>query len=180
LTRRQLAEPLPYATATVVYVDADSELFDRESAANPVGGAAAESAAYVIYTSGSTGKPKGVVVEHRQLLNYAIEIVRRLNIDGAYSFAMVQPLMFDSSVTMLFSSLLTGGALHVVSRERAADPDALGQYFRRHPVDFLKITPSHLASLHASSPLERILPRHRLVIGGEESRWEWVRSLRGG
>jgi amino acid adenylation domain-containing protein/FkbM family methyltransferase len=106
-----------------------------------------------------------------------VEIVRRLNIDGSYSFAMVQPLTFDSSLTMLFCSLLTGGSLHVVSRERAADPDALAEYFRRYPIDFLKITPSHLAALQAGFAPGRVLPRRCLILGGEESRREWVGSL---
>jgi amino acid adenylation domain-containing protein/FkbM family methyltransferase len=178
LARRPLAERLLRFEVDVVYLDAHCEGFDQVNMTNPAGERLGESSAYVIYTSGSTGRPKGVMVEHRQLLNYTNDITRRLNIEGGCSFAMVQPLMFDSTVTVLFSSLLTGGSLHIVSKERSADPDALATYFQRYPIDVLKITPSHLAALQAFSRPEQFMPRRCLVIGGEESRWEWVQSLR--
>ena len=45
--------------------------------------AQADNLAYVIYTSGSTGTPKGVQVRHRNLVNYAYAVMRKLEWDGA-------------------------------------------------------------------------------------------------
>jgi acyl-CoA synthetase (AMP-forming)/AMP-acid ligase II/acyl carrier protein len=90
---------------------------------------------------------------------------------------MVQPLSFDSCQTVVFPALCTGGCLHVVSAERASDPRGLVEYFRRHPIDGMKITPSHLAALQTSEELESLLPRRWLVLGGEASRREWAEGL---
>jgi acyl-coenzyme A synthetase/AMP-(fatty) acid ligase len=65
----------------------------------------------------------------------------------------------------------------VISEDRAANPHALEEYFGRFPIDLLKIAPSHLAALQLSPHPERILPRRWLVIGGEVSRWDWMKKL---
>jgi amino acid adenylation domain-containing protein len=132
----------------------------------------------VIYTSGSTGGPKGVLIEHRQILNYVQGIQERYRLTPGASFAMVQPLSVDSSQTVIFPALISGGCLHVVSEHRAADAQALAEYFRRFPIDLLKIAPSHLAALMRSARAELMLPRQWVVIGGEVSRWDWMESLR--
>src|SRR5207248_4390071 len=64
-----------------------------------------------------------------------------------------------------------------VSRERAIAPHALAHYFGRYPVDYLKIAPSHLAALLTAEAPEHILPKQRLIIGGEASQWKWVQHL---
>jgi non-ribosomal peptide synthase protein (TIGR01720 family)/FkbM family methyltransferase len=90
---------------------------------------------------------------------------------------MVQPLSVDSSQTVIFPSLISGGTLHVISEDRASDAEALSDYVCRLPIDLLKIAPSHLAALLISSHPEQVLPRHWLVIGGEASRREWVEKI---
>jgi amino acid adenylation domain-containing protein/FkbM family methyltransferase len=178
LTKRRLVEGLSDEVRHTICLDTDWQAIARESDANPVSCAKGENLAYVIYTSGSTGTPKGVLVEHRQILNYVKGISDRLHLEPGAGFAMVQPLSVDSSQTVIFPALISGGCLHVISEDRAADPRALGDYFRRFPIDLLKIAPSHLAALHISSPPERLLPRRWLVLGGEASRRDWVENLR--
>ncbi len=135
--------------------------------------------AYAIYTSGSTGQPKGVLVEHRQVMGYVLGMAQRVGWAPGAGYAMLQPLTVDSSVTVLWGALLGGGRLHLVSRQRAADAAALAGYFERHPIDYLKIAPSHLAALQKALPdrPQAVLPRRWLVIGGEASQWEWVKRL---
>ena len=133
--------------------------------------------AYLLYTSGSTGRPKGVLVEHRQLAAYVMAMVRRFGIDRPRSYALVQPLTVDSSVTSLAVALGTGGEVHVLSRERALDGAAFADWMRRHEVDFLKIAPSHLRALQHSPRFSELLPSWLLVVGGEASNWRWLRDL---
>ncbi|HXO42022.1 MAG TPA: thioesterase domain-containing protein, partial [Thermoanaerobaculia bacterium] len=73
--------------------------------------------------------------------------------------------------------LLFGGCLHLIAEDRAVDAAALGDYFAEHPIDVLKIAPSHLSALLAAER-ERVLPRRLLVIGGEAWRPDLVERLR--
>jgi acyl-coenzyme A synthetase/AMP-(fatty) acid ligase len=130
-----------------------------------------------MYTSGSTGRPKGVAVEHRQLLNYVQAIVARLALPDDASFAVVSNLAADLGHTAVFPPLCRGGCLHLVSPDRVFDPEALAAYFGRQPVDCLKIVPSHLAALLASSPAAPLLPHRRLVLGGEACPWGLIDTV---
>jgi amino acid adenylation domain-containing protein len=177
LTRRRLIEALPRTSAPAICLDMDWPADRPQSDANPIRCAKPDNLAYVIYTSGSSGTPKGVLIEHRQILNYVHGISERLNLAPGAGFAMIQPLSADSSQTVIFPCLISGGCLHVISEDRASDPRALSQYFSRFPVDLLKIAPSHLAALQISSRPEPLLPRRWLVVGGEVSRWDWMERL---
>jgi amino acid adenylation domain-containing protein len=177
LTHAGLADSLPGPHRTVC-LDRDMPRLSRESA-GPLGGTPdPASLAYVIYTSGSTGKPKGVGVEHRQIASYLDAVLARLELEPGASYALVSTLAADLGNTVIFPALATGGTLHVLSQESASDPEAASAYFERHPVDCLKIVPSHLASLLETARPERVLPRRRLVVGGEASRRDWIRQIR--
>jgi non-ribosomal peptide synthetase component F len=126
-----------------------------------------ESPAYVIYTSGSTGTPKGVVVSHRALDNYVAGITARMALPAGASMAMVSTVAADLGHTALFGALCTGGTLHLISDERAGDPDGFADYMTRHRVAALKIVPGHLWGLMQTADPDRALPAEVLVIGGE-------------
>ncbi|MRW93281.1 amino acid adenylation domain-containing protein [Duganella sp. FT80W] len=127
-----------------------------------------QQAAYLIYTSGSTGQPKGVLITHGGLANYVQGVLGRLAlpVSGA-QVAMVSTVAADLGHTSFFGALCAGHTLHLISRERAFDPDGFADYMRAHAIDVMKIVPSHLqALLHANQP-EDVIPRQRLVLGGE-------------
>ncbi|MBD1879524.1 non-ribosomal peptide synthetase [Coleofasciculus sp. FACHB-T130] len=184
LTQQQLVKNLPDSTATVFCLDSESQMQQESDCAtaqpsdrNLESVATVENLAYVIYTSGSTGTPKGVAIEHRQILNYLNGILERLDLPDGASFAMVSTFAADLGNTVLFPSLCTGGCLHIISQDRAADAEALSQYFQQHPIDCLKIVPSHLSALLASSQPEFVLPRQRLILGGEASNWGLIEKV---
>ena len=177
LTQQRLLEYLPKHNAKTLGLDCDWEIIAQESKENPDSRATAKNLAYVIYTSGSEGSPKGVAQEHQQLLNYLNGILERLELPANASFATVSTIAADLGNTILFSSLCTGGCLHVISQERISDPYALVEYFKCHPIDCLKIVPSHLAALQAHPDPEGLMPHQLLILGGEASRSDWVENL---
>jgi amino acid adenylation domain-containing protein len=137
-----------------------------------------EHLAYVIYTSGSTGAPKGVAVEHGQLASYVTAIAEKLDLAQPRSFGLVSTLAADLGHTVMFSALTSGGALHVISEPATRDAHALAAELAAAPVDVLKIVPTHLAALLDSSVAAAILPRHRLVLGGEAAPWSLIERVR--
>jgi len=132
--------------------------------------------AYVIFTSGSTGRPKGVAVEHRQVTSYVAAVAERFQLGSGMRYSLLQPLAVDSCNTVLMPWLCVGGVLHVLPRIAALDADSISEHFRNSPADVLKIAPSHLAELLNGSNGNEFLPKFALVLGGEASGWDWLRS----
>lgn len=177
LTQQHLVKTVPEERRPrVVCLDSEWEEIARESDENGCSTATPGNVAYVIYTSGSTGKAKGVQIEQRQLINYTFDMIGRLDVSSESALAMVQPLTVDSCNTMLYPSLLAGGTLHLVSREHATDAPFLCEYFDNHQISHLKIAPSHLTALH-SAHRRKVMPGNCLIMGGESSHWDFVRSL---
>jgi amino acid adenylation domain-containing protein len=123
--------------------------------------------AYLIYTSGSTGTPKGVAVEHRQLIHYVNALTACHPSLAGCSFASVSTVAADLGNTAIYTALLTGGCLHLISQECATDPQQFARYLASHEVDALKIVPSHLRALLSEARTEAVLPRRCVVFGGE-------------
>jgi len=166
-----------FTNITEVNLNTDWEIISQESTANPINNnVKPENLVYIIYTSGSTGKPKGVAVEHQQLLNYLYGILPKLQLPANASYASVSTFAADLGNTVIFPCLSSGGCLHIVSWERASDPAALAAYFRLHPINCLKIVPSHLAALLSSECWE-ILPRQLLILGGEAADWNLIEKI---
>ncbi|MBD2540829.1 amino acid adenylation domain-containing protein, partial [Coleofasciculus sp. FACHB-SPT36] len=173
LTQKRFLE-IPQHSAKVLCLDTNWETIpvqSQNSIQKP------SNLAYVIYTSGSTGTPKGVAVEHQQLLNYVNGIINRLDLPAGASYAIISTFAADLGHTVVFPALCTGGCLHIVSQERATDPEALTNYFQKHPIDCLKIVPSHLSALLTASNPAHILPRKRLILGGEALTWNLIETI---
>ncbi len=143
---------------------------------NPVTDVAMHNLAYVLYTSGSTGKPKGVMIEHAQLVQYTLSIIDRCKFDSSMVYAQLQSFYFDSSYTMLYSALATGATLHVIPSDLSLNAVALSHYVKQHSIDCMKLTPSHMSVLLE----EKVMPRKRLILGGEAVRRSLVDGLDAG
>jgi amino acid adenylation domain-containing protein/FkbM family methyltransferase len=177
LTQTSLLASVPIGTAQVVCKDS----FDWTDSEGPVQNDARfhpGNLAYVIYTSGSTGHPKGVCVEHRNIVNYVLGVAEHLQFEPGMNHAAVSTIATDLGNTVIFPALATGGCLHIISRERAENEALLSDYFNRQKIDVLKIVPSHLAALQTGRNPEQVMPRSRLILGGESSRLDWIERLR--
>jgi amino acid adenylation domain-containing protein len=133
---------------------------------------------YVLFTSGSTGEPKGVVVEHRQVTTYLDSVRERMGLVDGLHYALVSTLAADLGMTNLYGALTTGGTLHLLPYEWAADPERFAEYFREHPVDVMKLVPSHLGAMAEAGVLAGVIPARHLVLAGEACRWDLVAAVR--
>lgn len=165
-------------TPVVLCLDTNTAEIANCNSENPDSKITAENLAYIIYTSGSTGKPKGVAIEHRQILNYLYGIQQRLNLSQIASFGLISTLAADLGNTSIFPALCSGGCLHIISNERATNAEALASYFRQHTIDCLKIVPTHLEALLTSEVAADILPKKRLILGGEACTWELIKKIK--
>ena len=141
-------------------------------------GLSAKNLAYVIYTSGSTGRPKGVCIEHRQISNYVAAIREKLHLAEGGAFGHVSTIAADLGNTVLFPSLAHGGTLRIFAQQETTDSSRFASSCREHPLDCLKITPSHFQALLAESGDPERIPRQCLVFGGEVLPRELLATVR--
>ncbi len=190
VTSAPLASKLPASTRVVV-VDRDvAAATEAELPAAPP--QSPNSLAYVLFTSGSTGTPKGVAVSHANAVHYARAISRvladvpaRASGDGfaaldGWRFGLASTLAADLGNTSLLPALAAGGTLHVLDQATTTEPARFAAYVAEHPLDVLKLTPSHAAALIAGvseDALAALLPARWLVLGGEALRVDFARSL---
>ena len=172
ITKAELLDELPGFDGQTLCLDKDSVTIDEQPVTDPQTCARPQHAAYVIFTSGSTGLPKGVTTTHEGLSNYACFISGILYDSQARAaeglhFASVTTIAADLGNTAIFPSLISGGCLHLISRDTATDLERFSQYCSQNPIDVLKIVPSHLGALLSAGEGCRILPRKYLVLGGE-------------
>jgi amino acid adenylation domain-containing protein/non-ribosomal peptide synthase protein (TIGR01720 family) len=177
VTRSTLAKLLGEYVESVVSLDEEAQVLAEENSSNPPRRALEENLAYVIFTSGSTGRPKGVAVEHRQLANYVNAVWEKLELPEGGSFAMVSTISADLGNTALFPALCKKGTLHLIAEERSTNAEALADYFSSNQIDCLKIVPTHLSALLAAGNAAAILPRRRLILGGDASSWSLVERI---
>ncbi len=162
--------------------EAGAELLVSESGLTrraPAGAAAvpdADELAYIMYTSGSTGTPKGVAVTHANLAAYAAAIAERIGAAPGLAFASVSEVSTDLGNTAIFTPLTTGGVVHLIDAETAMDGNALAARAAAHPIDVIKITPTHLRALLDADA--GVLPGRWLIVGGEAFSWDLVDRIR--
>jgi non-ribosomal peptide synthetase component F len=172
ITQESLLGILPDFLGEVCCIDRDQALFADELSTDPESVSEPQHLAYVIYTSGSTGAPKGVAVTHQNIFNYTNYFSERLRTitergDCALRFALVSTIAADLGNTCLFTSLASGGCLHIISYEVAIDGRRFAEYSARQEIDVLKIVPSHLNALLSSEENAGLLRRQCLILGSE-------------
>ncbi|MCF6437760.1 amino acid adenylation domain-containing protein, partial [Pseudoalteromonas sp. MMG022] len=122
--------------------------------------------AYVIYTSGSTGKPKGVMIEHRMVIDYCYGVVQKMALARCNTFASVSTFSSDLGNIALFVPILFSKTLHLFCNDFIKNPIELHKYIAAHPIDCMKITPSHFEMFKVSDT-EIINVSKVLIFAGE-------------
>ena len=170
ITEQKLLAQMPEIAGTTLCIDTQQALWASLPITDPSTVTTTDNLAYILYTSGSTGIPKGVAVRHRNLVNYTHTIATRLHLDqhpNGLHFATVSTIAADLGNTCIYPAIISGGCLHIVSYDIATDAQQFALYNAQHPIDILKIVPSHLHALLQSAEAAQILPRKFLITGGE-------------
>jgi len=138
---------------------------------------------YLLATSGSTGAPKIVAISHDSLRHYVEALLERIPLpngeDACLAFGVATPLSSDLGYTSIFPALYLGHSLHCLSYAESRDGELCSQRLAKHPVDFLKIVPSHLSALLSSGLDAELLPKQYLVFGGDFLSRQFYREIRG-
>ncbi|HLG65233.1 MAG TPA: amino acid adenylation domain-containing protein [Ktedonosporobacter sp.] len=177
LTQQRVSEHLPQWEGRYVCLDEEVAWSAEDDDTNLEALGDANTLAYVIYTSGSTGVPKGVMIRQCSVVNYTHWMQRLVAEEPGLHFATVSTLAADLGNTAIFCSLASGGCLHILPYELVTDGEAFSRYVEQHPIDVLKIVPSHLQALLATGG-SRVLPRRFLILGGEALSWDLLTQIR--
>ncbi len=103
---------------------------------------------YVIFTSGSTGKPKGVCLSHKNMVNLIYFELFKTNIfENSCNVLQFATMSFDVSYQEIYSTLLTGNSLYLVSDNIRKNTYALGEYIVKNKIDTLFLPPAYLKLL---------------------------------
>ena len=145
VTERRLADRLPPA---VRIVDIDDNATAQHSKSNPRSWTSGRNAVYAIYTSGSTGAPKGTVIEHHSVCNLVADFVESFAISRESCVLQFASLGFDASVEEIFTALITGARLCLVSRETLLSGRGLIEYAQEQGVTVATLPPSMLGMLN--------------------------------
>lgn len=122
--------------------------------------------AYVIYTSGSTGRPKGVAVTHRNLAHSTL--ARRIHYRAPVErYALLSPIVFDSSVAGLFWTLVDGGTLVLPAPRVEQDVPALSRLLIEERVTHLLGLPTLWGLILEHAPSDALRGLHTVIVAGE-------------
>jgi amino acid adenylation domain-containing protein/non-ribosomal peptide synthase protein (TIGR01720 family) len=179
LTQQSLRERIPFGDNVIECITLDDDVIAdfRDSNLDPI--AESDHSAYVIYTSGSTGKPKGVTVAHRTVTAVIRASVQAFGLAPQRRVLQHASLSFDNSVWEIFMALSSGATLFMGPSDVMMHGHGLGEFIRRHQIDFAVLTPSVLSMLDPT----QMTCLSTLLVGGEAlsaelaQRWSSAREL---
>lgn len=127
-------------------VSYDAVLSQESSAYHPIE-ADGSRGAYLIYTSGSTGKPKGLMISHANFISlYEAWGKKHFSLEGQSQLntAVIAPFVFDMCVFMIYTSLLCGHNLHIISEQSKQSGQGIISFLNRCHIDMMDVTPNYL------------------------------------
>lgn len=179
VTDSQISESLEFSSdIPKINIDEIGNILTKLQSENLPSNTSSSDLMYVIFTSGSTGRPKGVQVTYGNYFNYINGLINKIDIKPGWTFAMLTTFAADLNTTTLYGSLISGGTLHLISYERATSPDDLIEYFLEHPIDLIKIVPSHFDAIQKPTNTNAIIPKRCLIFSGEPCSWDLVERVR--
>ncbi|WHN66773.1 non-ribosomal peptide synthetase [Cysteiniphilum sp. QT6929] len=133
------------STANIIALDSDCYNSLPIDNLTPI--TTAKNLAYVIYTSGTTGQPKGSCIRHTALHNLIVGQQDKVKIDQSSKFLQFSSISFDASVWEIFSALIFGARLYIISDKVKTDRNYISQYITVHQITTALLPPTMLGTL---------------------------------
>ena len=152
-------------------ISVDDIALRRYETANPEGISGCDNLVYLIYTSGTTGNPKGVMLEHKNLANLVLFENEYTDMDfGSSKVAQFATMSFDACYQELFSTLLNGGELNIVSDKDKNDINLFLEFIEEKQLDILILPTAYLRYLsNDKSYLDRLSCKLKhIIVAGEQ------------
>ncbi len=153
----------------LLLTDLQADEIRGEVVSNPSESNTCDDLLYLISTSGSTGRPKSVMVEHRNLVNLLNFQFRQTNIDFSRVLQFTT-ISFDVSAQEIFSTLLTGGQLYLISQEIRDNLPALFSLIETEEITTLFLPMAILKFIFTDTEYLRSFPGNvkHIVTAGEQ------------
>ncbi|NIM11556.1 MAG: amino acid adenylation domain-containing protein [Candidatus Aminicenantes bacterium] len=162
-------EKLRRINRELLCLDRLSAVVSRHPVQNPENTTGPGDLLYLISTSGSTGRPRSVMLEHRNLANLLHFEFTKTSIDFSkvLQFASIG---FDVSAQEIFSTLLSGGELYLITRDMKSDVVQLCNYIRRSSIEVLFLPPAFVRFIFSGPRYIAVFPRcvKHIITAGEQ------------
>jgi amino acid adenylation domain-containing protein/non-ribosomal peptide synthase protein (TIGR01720 family) len=123
---------------------------------------------YLISTSGSTGSPKSITLEHRNLANLLCYEFSRAGVDFSGHVLQFAAVGFDVSAQEIFSTLISGGKLHLMDSEMKSDLPRWFDFIRENQIEIVFLPPVFLRFIFDDPEMAARFPtcvRHIIAAG---------------
>jgi amino acid adenylation domain-containing protein len=151
------------SSVKLILMDKHRNNMSTESSDNLPSQNAPSDLAYIIYTSGSTGKPKGVMIEHKGIPNLVHEQISKFKLNAEDRVLQYASISFDASVSEIFTTLVAGATLVLLSEDGLYIGAKLHQTLKDGRISVVTLVPSVLNGL----PQEDLPDLKTLVTAGE-------------
>ncbi len=131
ITEESLLPNLPENLPSPLVLDREADVVFAGSTNRHPGIADERNLVYITYTSGSTGKPKGIGMTQRSLLNLLAWMLATTRLPARAKTLQFASLSFDVSFQDIFSTLLSGGTLLLITEDERQDIKGLAKIIAR-------------------------------------------------
>lgn len=168
ITQTSLLNSIDFSGREIVDIDKiELDAYATDNLGKRATGVTSSNLAYVMYTSGSTGKPKGVMIEHKQLVNFSLNICEYhqiTNVDRILQFASTS---FDIFIKEFLAAFCYGAALVFRSDECLSGPESFYKFCKNHRISVMSLPSAFWHQICEYSG--ELYPELKLVsAGGEE------------
>ena len=130
----------------------------------------------ILYTSGTTGKPKGVEITNRNIIKL-VKNISYMDFPKDARILQVAATVFDLSIFEIWSSLLNGKALCLITKENLLNFKYLKSYIDVNHINIMCLT-SVLFNQIISNHIEVFENISQILTGGDKISTEHVKILK--